>query len=120
LTKEHFHKSKYLFVKSDGEWSIQSNTIEQSLLLKQENTQLKLALAQRLIRLITRRKNETCVFFSSSTNAQKWKDELEILRNNNAKLTTALQESHGNVEEWKRQLHFYRDECSRLRQLVNE
>jgi len=87
--------------RSDGEWSIQSNTIEQSLLLKQENTQLKLALAQ------------------SSTNAQKWKDELEILRNNNAKLTTALQESHGNVEEWKRQLHFYRDECSRLRQLVS-
>lgn len=87
--------------RSDGEWSIQSNSIEQNLLLKQENTQLKLALAQ------------------SSTNAKKWQDELEILRNNNAKLTTALQESHGNVEEWKRQLHFYRDECSRLRQLIS-
>jgi len=34
------------------------------------------------------------------------------------KLTTALQESHANVEEWKRQLQFYRDECSRLRQMV--
>ena len=45
---------------------------------------------------------------------------MEILRNNNAKLTTALQESHANVEEWKRQLHFYRDECTRLRQLVGE
>lgn len=56
--------------------------------------------------------------FSSSANAKKWQEELEILRNNNAKLTTALQESHGNVEEWKRQLQFYRDECSRLRQLV--
>ncbi len=44
---------------------------------------------------------------------------MEILRNNNAKLTTALQESHANVEEWKRQLQFYRDECTRLRQLVN-
>ena len=54
----------------------------------------------------------------SSNNAKKWQEELEILRNNNAKLTTALQESHGNVEEWKRQLHFYRDECTRLRQLV--
>jgi homer protein len=55
---------------------------------------------------------------SSSNNAKKWQEELEILRNNNAKLTTALQESHANVEEWKRQLHFYRDECTRLRQLV--
>ena len=44
---------------------------------------------------------------------------MEILRNNNAKLTTALQESHANVEEWKRQLQYYRDECTRLRQLVN-
>ncbi len=54
----------------------------------------------------------------SSSNAKKWQEELEILRNNNAKLTTALQESHANVEEWKRQLQFYRDECSRLRQMV--
>jgi hypothetical protein len=54
----------------------------------------------------------------SSNNAKKWQEELEILRNNNAKLTTALQESHANVEEWKRQLQFYRDECTRLRQLV--
>ncbi len=45
---------------------------------------------------------------------------MEILRNNNAKLTTALQESHANVEEWKRQLQFYRDECSRLRQMVKK
>jgi homer protein len=62
------------------------------------------------------------VFFSStifsSINAKKWQEDLEILRNNNAKLTTALQESHANVEEWKRQLQFYRDECSRLRQMV--
>jgi predicted nuclease with TOPRIM domain len=54
----------------------------------------------------------------SSTNVKKWQEELEILRNNNVKLATALQESHANVEEWKKQLHFYRDECSRLRQMV--
>ncbi len=54
----------------------------------------------------------------SSTNVKKWQEELEILRNNNVKLATALQESHANVEEWKKQLHFYRDECSRLRKMV--
>ena len=54
----------------------------------------------------------------SSNNVKNWQEELEILRNNNVKLTTALQESHANVEEWKKQLHFYRDECSRLRQMV--
>ncbi len=54
----------------------------------------------------------------SSTNVKKWQEELEILRNNNVKLATALQESHANVEEWKKQLNFYRDECSRLRQMV--
>lgn len=61
----------------------------------------------------------TCSNLFSSNNAKKWQEELEILRNNNAKLTTALQESHANVEEWKRQLQFYRDECSRLRQMVS-
>lgn len=58
------------------------------------------------------------MLFYSSNNAKKWQEELDTLRNNNGKLTTALQESHANVEEWKRQLQFYRDECSRLRQMV--
>jgi hypothetical protein len=65
---------------------------------------------------------QKCFYASifSSNNAKKWQDDAEILRNNNAKLTTALQESHANVEEWKRQLQFYRDECSRLRQIVKK
>ena len=58
------------------------------------------------------------IIIFSSNNAKKWQDDLEILRNNNVKLTIALQESYANVEEWKKQLHFYRDECSRLRQMV--
>ncbi|CAF2666041.1 unnamed protein product [Rotaria sp. Silwood2] len=87
--------------RSESDWSIQSNRLDQSLQLKQENAHLKFALAQ------------------SSNNTKKWQEELDILRNNNAKLTTALQESHANVEEWKRQLQFYRDECSRLRQMVS-
>ena len=66
--------------------------------------------------------NETSLviiaIYFSSNNAKVWQEELEILRNNNTKLTTALQESHANVEEWKRQLQFYREECSRLRQMV--
>jgi hypothetical protein len=70
----------------------------------------------RIISLIQGNVFSSTIF--SSINAKKWQEDLEILRNNNAKLTTALQESHANVEEWKRQLQFYRDECSRLRQMV--
>ncbi|CAF1640407.1 unnamed protein product [Rotaria magnacalcarata] len=88
-------------VRSESDWSIESNRTDPAIQLKQENAHLKFALAQ------------------SSTNSKKWQEELDLLRNNNAKLTTALQESHANVEEWKRQLHFYRDECSRLRQMVS-
>lgn len=54
----------------------------------------------------------------SSSEAKRWYDEAEVLRGQNEKLTTALEETHGHVEEWKRQLQFYRDECSRLRQTV--
>ncbi|CAF1257383.1 unnamed protein product [Rotaria sordida] len=86
--------------RSESDWAIQTNRLDQSLQLKQENAQLKFALAQ------------------SSNNIKKYQEELDILRNNNVKLTTALQESHANVEEWKRQLQFYRDECSRLRQMI--
>jgi homer protein len=39
---------------------------------------------------------------------QKWEVELATLKNNNARLTSALQESTSNVEEWKRQLHSYK------------
>ena len=36
------------------------------------------------------------------------KVELSTLKNNNTRLTSALQESTSNVEEWKRQLHNYK------------
>lgn len=45
---------------------------------------------------------------------------MQILKNNNARLTTALQESHSNVEEWKKQLQFYKDECNRLRNIQSD
>jgi len=37
------------------------------------------------------------------------------LKNNNARLTSALQESTSNVDEWKRQLNSYKEENSRLK-----
>ena len=51
----------------------------------------------------------------SSANAKKWEVELSTLKNNNARLTSALQESTANVEEWKRQLHAYKEENTRLK-----
>jgi len=43
---------------------------------------------------------------------------MQILRNNNARLTSALQESNTNVEEWKVQLATYKDENSQLKAKV--
>ena len=54
-------------------------------------------------------------FLCSSANAKKWEVELTTLKNNNARLTSALQESTANVEEWKRQLNSYKEENSRLK-----
>ena len=54
-------------------------------------------------------------FLFSSANAKKWEVELSTLKNNNARLTSALQESTANVEEWKRQLHSYKEENTRLK-----
>ena len=51
----------------------------------------------------------------SSANAKKWEVELHTLKNNNARLTTALQESTANVEEWKRQLATYKEESARMK-----
>ena len=51
----------------------------------------------------------------SSANAKKWEVELATLKNNNARLTNALQESTANVEEWKRQLQAYKDENQRVK-----
>lgn len=59
-------------------------------------------------------------FSYSSANAKKWETELQNLRNNNARLTTALQESTSNVEEWKKQLLLYKEENSHLRTRVRK
>lgn len=56
---------------------------------------------------------------TSSTNAKKWETELQTLKNNNARLTAALQESTANVEEWKKQLNAYKEESIRLRKKVS-
>lgn len=55
----------------------------------------------------------------SSANAKKWETELQTLKNNNARLTAALQESTTNVEEWKKQLNAYKEENGKLRKKVN-
>jgi ribosomal protein L29 len=46
--------------------------------------------------------------------------DLQTLKNNNARLKTALQESASNVEEWKTQLTAWKEECIRLRAQVKE
>lgn len=51
----------------------------------------------------------------SSANAKKWEIELQTLKNNNLRLTNALQESTANVDEWKRQLQAYKEENQRLK-----
>ena len=56
----------------------------------------------------------------SSANAKKWEVELATLKNNNARLTNALQESTANVEEWKRQLQAYKDENTRVKNKIVE
>lgn len=55
---------------------------------------------------------------SSAANVKKWEIELQTLRESNARLTTALQESAASVEQWKRQFSICRDENDRLRSKV--
>ena len=43
---------------------------------------------------------------------------MQTLRNNNAMLTTALEESTQHVAEWKRQLQKYKEECDQLKKKV--
>jgi len=54
----------------------------------------------------------------SSSNAKKWEQDMQTLRSNNQRLTTALQESNVNVEEWKKQLAAYKDENARMKTKV--
>lgn len=62
------------------------------------------------------------LFFSllsgSNTNAKKWETELQTLRENNARLVDALQESSANVESWKKQLSACKEESDTLREKV--
>lgn len=54
----------------------------------------------------------------SNTNAKKWETELQTLRENNARLVDALQESSANVESWKKQLSACKEESDTLREKV--
>lgn len=54
----------------------------------------------------------------SNTNAKKWETELQTLRENNARLVDALQESSANVESWKKQLGACKEESDTLRKKV--
>uniref|UniRef100_A0A3P9MN13 Homer scaffold protein 2 n=1 Tax=Oryzias latipes TaxID=8090 RepID=A0A3P9MN13_ORYLA len=56
----------------------------------------------------------------SNTNAKKWETELQTLRENNARLVDALQESSANVESWKKQLSVCKEESDTLRQKIAE
>lgn len=58
------------------------------------------------------------VWSHSNTNAKKWETELQTLRENNARLVDALQESSANVESWKKQLNVCKEESDTLRQKV--
>ena len=81
-----------------------------------------------LLKICTSRINRSlvlCNFFNrctnsmcSSANAKKWEIELQTLKNNNVRLTTALQESTANVEEWKKQLAMYKEESARMKKRV--
>lgn len=54
----------------------------------------------------------------SAANVKKWEIELQTLRESNARLTTALQESAASVEQWKKQFFICRDENDQLRHKV--
>lgn len=89
-----------------------TNSVEMQL--KYENDRLKLALAQRWVKSIFSHPFDTIVMCSSA-NAKKWEIELTTLKSNNARLTSALQESTANVEEWKRQLASLKEENMRMK-----
>lgn len=54
----------------------------------------------------------------SAANVKKWELELQTLRESNARLSAALQESAASAEQWKRQFSICRDENDRLRSKV--
>ncbi|XP_039983008.1 homer protein homolog 2 isoform X1 [Xiphias gladius] len=74
----------------------------EAALLKSENEHLKSVVEQ------------------SNTNAKKQETELQTLRENNARLVDALQESSANVESWKKQLSACKEESDTLREKIAE
>lgn len=61
-----------------------------------------------------------CPVFLSSTNVKKWETELQSLRESNARLSTALQESAASIEHWKKQFSACKEENDQLRGKVAE
>lgn len=51
---------------------------------------------------------------------KKWETELQTLRESNARLTTALQESAASIEHWKKQFSACKEENDQLRSKVAE
>lgn len=58
------------------------------------------------------------ILSGSNISAQKWETELQTLRENNARLSDALQESSANIESCKKQLGSSKEECDALRTKV--
>lgn len=51
---------------------------------------------------------------------KKWETELQSLRESNARLSTALQESAASIEHWKKQFSACKEENDQLRGKVAE
>lgn len=52
---------------------------------------------------------------TSTTNVKKWESEMHTLKNNNTRLTMALEESSQHVSQWKLQLQKYKEENDSLK-----
>ncbi|MEQ2196606.1 hypothetical protein XENOCAPTIV_005208 [Xenoophorus captivus] len=56
----------------------------------------------------------------SNTTAKKYETELQTLKESNARLVDALQESSANVESWKKELSVCQEESETLRKKIGE
>ncbi|KAF7241527.1 hypothetical protein EYD10_11996 [Varanus komodoensis] len=76
----------------------------------------------RKMTLVLRNLKVTCDLFSpsSSSNVKKWETELQSLRESNARLTSALQESAASIEHWKKQFSICKEENDQLRSKIEE
>ena len=55
----------------------------------------------------------------SATNVKKWESEMTTLKNNNARLTAALEESTQHVAQWKTMLQKYKEENDQYKRKVS-